>query len=575
MLLVPGVRTSRADGVNLSLGDLPAGKSVTIQFDAAIGGTLPPGVQQISNQGTVTSGVASILTDDPSAGGASDPTVTVLDAADLRVTKIATIPAVPSGADISWTITVVNAGPGLAINATLSDTLPAMTTFTSLVVPSGWSCTTPAVGAAGAMSCSNPSFAVGGAVFTLATRIDDGVPGGTSISNTAQALSSTLDPNPTDNTATSVATVLASAGLSLTKAGPATVLRGGSIAYSVVVTNTGPDDAASVSWSDVLPAGTTFQSLSPSAGWACTTPAVGATGTISCSIPALGIASASFSLSVNVAPTVAAGTVLTNSATVSSTTRDGNPGDETGVATTSVLAVTDLAVTKTGPATVLPGGSLSYLVLVTNLGPDPAQSASLTDELPAGTTFEALTAPAGWTCSTPAVGTPGTVSCSNPSFGVGTSTFTLLARVASATLSGTIIVNTATVHTTTADSSALNDSASVSTEVLASADLVITATGTTWVFPGQVIAYHIEVTNQGPDLARNVRVDDPAPSGAVFEFNSGDCSTPFPCVLGDLGAGERRVIEAQFRLPADLRGPRHRGQRDHRSVGHGRSAGLE
>jgi uncharacterized repeat protein (TIGR01451 family) len=67
--------------VNLNIGTLPAGKSMTITFNATINNSVPPGTTQVSNQGTVSgSNFADVLTDDPDAPGAADPTVTPIQA---------------------------------------------------------------------------------------------------------------------------------------------------------------------------------------------------------------------------------------------------------------------------------------------------------------------------------------------------------------------------------------------------------------------------------------------------------------------------------------------------------------
>ena len=61
------------------------------------------------------------------------------------------------------------------------------------------------------------------------------------------------------------------------------------------------------------------------------------------------------------------------------------PGND--VATADSITSTpqaDLAVTKVGPATVVPGDSLSYVVSVTNNGPSTAAGVVLTDTLGAG-----------------------------------------------------------------------------------------------------------------------------------------------------------------------------------------------
>ena len=44
-------------------------------------------------------------------------------------------------------------------------------------------------------------------------------------------------------------------------------------------------------------------------------------------------------------------------------------------------------MTKTGPATANAGTVISYTITVTNNGPNPAINATLTDTVPAGTTF--------------------------------------------------------------------------------------------------------------------------------------------------------------------------------------------
>src|SRR5205085_878519 len=78
------------ENINLALGTLPAGESITIMFRATINaiGTLPVGTSQVCNQGTVTAtGGISVLTDDPDVAGANQPTCTALDVADLAVTK--------------------------------------------------------------------------------------------------------------------------------------------------------------------------------------------------------------------------------------------------------------------------------------------------------------------------------------------------------------------------------------------------------------------------------------------------------------------------------------------------------
>ncbi|HWQ15821.1 MAG TPA: hypothetical protein VNL77_23670 [Roseiflexaceae bacterium] len=65
--------------IALDIGTLPAGKRVTLSFEAVISAGLPLGVSRIVNQARVDSAaVTGLLSDDPAQPGAADPTVTTL-----------------------------------------------------------------------------------------------------------------------------------------------------------------------------------------------------------------------------------------------------------------------------------------------------------------------------------------------------------------------------------------------------------------------------------------------------------------------------------------------------------------
>src|SRR5207249_2193534 len=112
------------------------------------------------------------------------------------------------------------------------------------------------------------------------------------------------------------------------------------------------------------------------------------------------------------------------------------------------------SVTKTGsPNPVVRGKPLTYVINVTELGTSNAADVKLTDHLPAHTKFRSLSEPPGWTCTTPAVGVRGTVSCSKSSMAPNeVDTFFLIVTVGKATRNGAIITNTATVTSSSTDS---------------------------------------------------------------------------------------------------------------------------
>ncbi len=120
-----------------------------------------------------------------------------LPGANLVTTVSASSGTVLSGHSVLYVITVANNGPLDAANVALTDTLPAGTTFQSLAPPSGWSCTAPAVGGTGQMSCTASTLSNrASAQFTLTLLLACATSNGTAIPNTATVASSTLNPNP-------------------------------------------------------------------------------------------------------------------------------------------------------------------------------------------------------------------------------------------------------------------------------------------------------------------------------------------------------------------------------------------
>jgi uncharacterized repeat protein (TIGR01451 family) len=454
---------------------------------------------------------------------------------DFSITKTGAPGTLAVGQNITFTITVTNNGPDPAAGS-FTDVLPASFNFVSLTSPAGWTCTTPAVGASGTVTCSHAGLQPGASgAFTLVVAT---TAGGT-IGNTASVSITGNDPNSANNSATATTTVTAqNADMSVTKSGPVSITLGsGNITYTVLVTNNGPAGATNVVLTDTLPAGVTFVSVSPT-GPVCTQ----AAGVVTCNLGAL-ISGGSATVTIIVTPTTA-GTSL-NTASVSATEPDPTPANNTATASTTVNPSADLAVTKTDlPDPVNVNANLTYTITVTNNGPSAAASASLSDALTAGVNFVSLTSAAGWTCTTPAVGANGTVSCTNPSVGSGVSgVFTLIVTPTAAAAAS--ISNTATVSATTSDPNAANNSASAQTTVRPLADLSITKTDTPDpVAAGSNITYTITVTNNGPSTATSVSVTDAVPANVLFNSATGSggatcaqAAGTITCTLASLASG--------------------------------------
>jgi uncharacterized repeat protein (TIGR01451 family) len=152
-------------------------------------------------------------------------------------------------------------------------------------------------------------------------------------------------------------------------------------------------------------------------------------------------------------------------------TLDGFMGTATGIGGTFnninvIAAPADMAVTKTGPASSTTGSVISYTITVMNNGPNPAINASMTDTLPAGTTFSSLASPGGWNCVTPSVGSAGTVTCTEGSMTAGSAVFTLHVN---APAGAAVVSNTASVSSSSTDGTPGNNSSTANTTVTAAA----------------------------------------------------------------------------------------------------------
>src|SRR5260221_795632 len=147
---------------------------------------------------------------------------------------------------------------------------------------------------------------------------------------------------------------------------------------------------------------------------------------------------------------------------------------------------------------VAPGATLTYTLSVSNEGPADGMSTSFNDPLPPGTTFQALSVPGGWTCTTPTVGTNGTVSCSIADFAPQT-TIISIDVVIGALPDGTVLTNTATVSSATADPNPADNSGTTNTTVSTpTATLTVTKTGSpNPVDAGANLSYTITASNNG------------------------------------------------------------------------------
>ncbi|MDI9618441.1 hypothetical protein, partial [Methanothermobacter sp.] len=230
------------------------------------------------------------------------------------------------------------------------------------------------------------------------------------------------------------------------------------------------------------------------------------------------------------------------------------PGDITGeriynsskTATIHVLG-TDIEIDKNA-SNESPNydDTIVYYIKVKNKGPDPAANVNVSDKLPAGLIYVTHLASRG--IYDPVVGS-WIIGNLNP---LETVTLNITVRV---NVTGTI-VNDANVTSSTTDINTSNNNDSTTIRVPKASELSILKTvNIESPYNGQIITYTINVSNNGPDDALNVLVEDLLPSNLVFVSYVASKGTYNPVTgvwsVGSLSYLETATLTITARVNAD------------------------
>jgi uncharacterized repeat protein (TIGR01451 family) len=490
--------------------DLPEGSSITYTVSANI-------------TSSATGNLANTATVDPPSGvtdpDTSNNTATDTDSqnpeADLAITKTDGQTTYTPGGTLTYTISVTNNGPSNVTGATVTDTFPPAITSAS------WTC----VGSVPSATCTasgsgniNDTVTIPAGeyvTYTVTAQVSAGASGNLANTSSVAPPTGVTDPNSDNNTATDTDSQNPEADLAITKTdGQTTYTPGGTLTYTISVTNNGPSDVTGASVTDTFPAAIT------SASWTC----VGSVPSATCT--------ASGSGNINDTVTIPAGEYVTytvtaqvsagasgnlaNTSSVAPPTgvTDPNSDNNTATDTDSQNPEADLAITKTdGQTTYTPGGTLTYTISVTNNGPSDVTGASVTDTFPAAITS------ASWTC----VGSVPSATCTASGSGNINDTvtipageyvtYTVTAQVSAGASGNLANTSSVTPPTGVTDPNSDNNTASDTDSQNPEADLAITKTdGTTTYTPGGTLTYTITVTNNGPSDVTGASVTDTFPA---------------------------------------------------------------
>ncbi|MBI1944390.1 MAG: DUF11 domain-containing protein [Deltaproteobacteria bacterium] len=566
-----------------ALTAIAPGASVTLRFDARLLAVLPNGTVVANQARTTALQVATpVLSDDPTTGAPLDPTrFTVTAQALLSLSKTYVddnAGALLPGDTVTFTLALENTGNAPATAVAVTDVLDGRLTF--LGSPDG--------GAFAGGTVSFPTFTqLPGAPRTLRFQVRVAAPlaNGTTIPNQAQATSPVAPtvlsddpttPAPLDPTVLTVVSrpVLDTSTKSVSDLdGDGVFEPGDAVRYTIVVANTGSEDALAVAVTDALPATLTNVVVGQGGSFAA--------GAASWAVGALAVnASVTFTIDATIVRPLADGVAVANQAFASATGVAATPTDDPSTPAVddptrfTVRSTPHLSMVKTASdgngAPLEPGDTITWTLVLTSDGGRSADTVTLRDTVDAS--LEAIVPLDG------GVVAGNDVTWSFASLAVDASTTVrFTARVRTPLANGTRIANQGRANVAEAGfPDALSDDPATPApldptvvQVVSAADLAASTLETmdaalapiATARPGELVRWVLDVQNRGRAAALDVRAIVALPQelqivdagGGTIAGDSVTFTAAAAPALATVAPGDvvRLVVQARLRTPLD------------------------
>ncbi|PSR53277.1 hypothetical protein AHMF7605_06900 [Adhaeribacter arboris] len=476
-----------------TIGSLANGASTTLTIKA-----IPNAAGNITTSATITNQTEP---DEVTTNNSASNTISVGTPADVAVTNAVAAGPYYNGVNTTFTVTAKNNGPNTATGITILDQLPASLELVSA---------TPSTGTYNSTS-GNWTIAslANTATATLTLLVKPKTIGniGTTATKTAE---NEFDNNTANDAASASINVSANADLIVTNsvaAGP--YYRGVQTTYTVTVNNAGPDAASGVIIKDLLPAGLTFNSATPSVGTYDNTTGNWSIGSLA--------KDATVTLTIRATPNTT-NSITTTAAVAAQTEYDAVPANNSSSNTIYPNPSADIAITHTAAAGPHYNGvNTTFTVTARNNGISNATNVSVLDQLPAGLQLVSATP------------SDGTYNSATGIWDVGNlvvNTQATLTLVVKPTTTGPISTTASKNGATEFDNVLSNDQATASINVTANADLAVTNTVSASPYVvGTDVTYTVTVTNNGPDATSAVSITDQLPAGLTFKSYTASTGT--------------------------------------------------
>ena len=477
---------NRATGV-WDVGDLENGASATLVIWT-----------RVTTYNTIINNVANVTstsTDTNPSNNRDEDFTQVGPEADLVLVKFANKHELIKGDTVIWTITVTNNGPNDAEDVKVTDILPYGVKF--ITSSSTRYDNNTGIWDIGDLENGHT------ATLTITTEV---LVSNDNVENYAIVNSTTYDPDLTNNDDEDEIRVKTEDDVGIVKlVSNATAHNGDTVTWTIVVTNYGPNVAEKVVVTDFIPEGLIIVGTpSHSQGHIVTNTTTNrgywnignleVNQTVTCIVTSL----------INITDNT-----IINYVTVTTDSHDPDLTNNEAENRTVVPPEADVQVVKTvSNKTPNKEENVVWTIRIYNAGPNAASNVIVRDVLPAGLEYVSHEPPVKGTFSpTTGIWTVGTLNAQEENY----------LRITTKVVDTGNITNEVNITTSTYDTNPDNNYDNETINVPAIADLVITklVSNKTSKF-GDVITWTINVTNNGPNNARNVIVDDNLPSGLIY-----------------------------------------------------------